>query len=314
MWIAHDITQCNLDRATAVTIGAFDGVHRGHKALISGMVTHARQQEVQPLVITFDPLPGQVLGAGSYTLLSTVEERIARIRALDVAGIVLLSFDQALMATSAATFVSQMVQHLALSSLWVGPDFTLGSDRQGDIPFLKDSGARLRFEVRVLRRTVLWDGKPVRSSRIRRALKTGHIQEANGCLGYAYRISGVVIHGAKRGRKLGFPTANLEIAEDRLIPANGVYVCRATLNTRSYAAITNVGTRPTFNGHPPSVEAHLLDFCNDIYGASMNLTFLKRLRPELRFASAGDLIKQMHRDEATARAWLSRHASSTDNS
>lgn len=307
MWTAHDITHLRLTEPSAITIGAFDGVHRGHKALIEQMVTEARRQELQPIVLTFDPLPGQVLEGDDYGLLSTLPGRIARIQALGVAGLLILSFEEALMAMPAETFVQQMVDHLALRGLWVGPDFTLGRDREGDVEYLREAGQRFGFKVNVLNQPVLWDGKPVRSSRIRDALRAGDIEEANGCLGYPYHVRGVVVHGEKRGHKLGFPTANLKPPQERLLPANGVYICRAHFASGSYGAITNIGTRPTFNNYPTTIEAYLLDFSGDLYGTSLRLDFLKRLRPELRFPSAEALIAQMQQDEAEARTWLRAH-------
>lgn len=318
MWIEHELTRLKLQEPSAITIGAFDGVHRGHQALITQMVAEGCQQGLHPLVITFDPLPGQVLGRGDYGLLSTPEERIMRIGELGVEGVVVLPFNRSLMQTPAQDFVEQVRVHLALKGLWVGPDFTLGRNREGDVAFLEEAGRHLGFQVHVLTDVVRWEGRPVRSSRIRRALKSGAIEEANGCLGYTYHLSGTVKRGDQRGRALGFPTANLDVVGDRLLPANGVYICRAHLDTGTFNAITNIGTRPTFNNGEPTVEAYLLDFpvpdastSGDLYGAAMRLDFLKYLRPELRFPSAEALIEQMREDEAVARAWLTTHASDT---
>jgi riboflavin kinase/FMN adenylyltransferase len=304
MWITYDIKHVKLDGASGVTLGAFDGVHRGHQALIRTMVRAARERALAPVVITFDPLPWQVVGAAQLGTLSDLDERLAHIEGLAVDGVVVLPFDTALLNTPAEAFVRAMVDDLNLRALWIGPDFKLGKDRRGDVAFLTRAGDRLGFEVQVLEQVVTWQGQPVRSSRIRRALAGGDIAEANGCLGYAYHLTGVVVHGEKRGRQLGFPTANLAVSETRLLPANGVYICRAYLPDGSYDAITNVGTRPTFNHHPASVEAYLLDFSGDLYGAPMRLEFLAYLRPERRFPSAQALITQMQRDEAEARAWL----------
>lgn len=304
MWINDNIDNLELDRASGVTIGAFDGVHRGHQALINAMVSDARREALQPVVLTFDPLPWQIVGEKRIGLLSTLEERLAHIEKLAVAGVVVLPFDDKLLNTTAEDFVTMMVNRLNLRALWIGPDFKLGKHRQGDAAFLRRAGALVGFKIHVLQTTMTWRDRPVRSSRIRRALAEGRIWEANGCLGYAYYLAGTVVHGEKRGRTLGFPTANLAVDRQRLLPANGVYICRAHLSTGSYDAITNVGTRPTFNHHPPSVEAYLLDFSETIYDAPMRLEFLKYLRPERRFASAEALIHQMRRDEVEARAWL----------
>ncbi|MBN1246264.1 MAG: bifunctional riboflavin kinase/FAD synthetase [Anaerolineae bacterium] len=304
MWVDNGIANVHLKRGSAVTIGAFDGVHRGHEALIRRMVGGAVRRGLVPVVVTFDPLPGQVLQPESYQLLSSLDERLDRIASLGVQGTVILPFDHAFMATPAGVFVDLLFHQLRMRGLWVGPDFALGKDREGNVAFLRDAGLRQGFSVHVFEETVLWEGQPVRSSRIRGALRSGDVQEANGCLGYAYRLTGTVTHGDGRGQRLGFPTANLRISDHRLLPANGVYVCEAQLSGSRYAAMTNIGTRPTFDNGKRTVEAYLLDFDRDIYGAEMQLAFLKRLRPELRFSSVEALIEQMVEDETTARHWL----------
>ena len=305
MWVKNGIERITLAVKTGLTIGAFDGVHLGHQALIRWMVTEAHRSGMQAVVLTFDPLPRQVLGRGENGLLSTLEERLTLMEPLEVEGVVVLPFDRETAATPAADFVAALVNRLRLGGLWVGPDFSLGRHQEGDIPFLQEMGARYGFALHVFEENVLWEGHPVRSSRIRRAVKAGDMRQANGCLGRPYQLTGSVGHGEKRGRRLGFPTANLELPEGRLLPANGVYVCRAHVQGGSFAVITNVGTRPTFDHHPPDVEAHLLDFSGDIYGELLRLDFLHRLRAERRFPSAAALVAQIRRDEVAARAFLS---------
>jgi riboflavin kinase / FMN adenylyltransferase len=307
MWIEHGIANVHLGAASAVTVGAFDGVHRGHQALIGRMVKEAQARALTPLVLTFDPLPGQVLSQDEYRLLSTLDERLDRIASLGVAGTVVLPFVEEVMHTPARTFVEQMRDRLALRALYTGPDFKLGRNREGDLHVLSRLGSELGYEVHILDERVLWEGRPIGSSRIRRALRAGNIAEANGCLGYAYSLPGIVGHGDKRGHRLGFPTANLVIAEDRLVPAHGIYVCRAHLSSGSYRALTNVGTRPTFNRDETTVEAYLLDFSADIYGQAMRVDFLAYLRPEVRFGSVEALVAQMRQDEIDGRAWFAAH-------
>jgi riboflavin kinase / FMN adenylyltransferase len=307
MWIEYDITNLHLNSASAITVGAFDGVHRGHQALIGRMVVESQGQALTPLVLTFNPLPGQVLNRGEYGLLSTLDERLDRIAALGVVGTVVLPFTRQLMETPARTFVEQMRDYLMLRALYIGPDFRLGRNRAGDVHSLRTLGGELGYDVHVLEEMVLWKGAPVGSSRIRRALRAGNIEEANGCLGYAYSISGIVGHGDKRGHKLGFPTANLDIEGDRLLPAHGIYLCHAHLAGRTYQALTNVGTRPTFDRNGTTVEAYLLDFSADIYGEPMKLDFLAYVRPEVRFESVEALVARMEQDEIEGRAWFAAH-------
>ncbi len=309
MWITRDFE--SLDQTTyraqppvGLTIGAFDGVHRGHQALIRWLVKEAHTADLQAVVLTFDPLPWQVLQPTSDKLLCKLQERIDLIEALGVDGMIVHSFNHEVAATPAQTFLHTLLAHFDLRGFWVGPDFSLGRAQEGNIQFLKRVGSKQGFTINVFTETVLWASRPVRSSRIRRALRAGDVEEAHGCLGRPYQLSGSVMHGEARGQTLGFPTANLDVPEDRLLPANGVYVCRAHIPAESAWAITNVGTRPTFNHRPPTVEAHLLDFSADIYDVPMQLDFLHRLRPEVKFSSAKALIRQMQQDEAEARAWL----------
>jgi riboflavin kinase/FMN adenylyltransferase len=314
MWIANDIAELHGERNSGVTIGAFDGVHLGHQALIKQMVADAERAGLEPVVVTFDPLPGQVMDRGTYQLLTSLDERIDRIEKLGVAGIVVLEFSPALRTLSAQAFLNLLVDGLGLQSLWIGPDFRLGRDREGTPEILAALGQRHGFRVSVQETPVHWGGRPVRSSRIRRALRSGNIEEANGCLGYAYALSGIVEHGDQRGRQLGFPTANIKVDPERLLPWNGVYICRAQLEGglsskvasegSTFDAITNVGTRPTFNGHSATVEAYLLDFAADIYGQTLKLEFRKRIRAELRFASVEALVARMKQDEEVTRDWL----------
>jgi riboflavin kinase / FMN adenylyltransferase len=304
MWIRKDIDALTLAGPTGLTIGAFDGVHRGHQALIRWMVAGAREAGMQAVVLTFEPLPHLVLGHGANGALSTLEERLDYMAPLGMDGVIVFPFNQQTAAISATDFVTWMVEQLALAGLWVGPDFALGHKHEGNIPFLQAMGARLGFTVSQFGETLCWDDLPIRSSRIRYALKAGDLDLANACLGHPYRLSGVVEHGHQRGRVLGFPTANVRVPEYRLLPENGVYICRAHVQGEAFDAIVNVGTRPTFDQSLSTVEAHLLDFSREVYGESLHLDFLHRLRGEVRFASAEALAEQIRMDRANARAWL----------
>lgn len=304
MWVRRDVEALTLAGPTGLTIGAFDGVHIGHQALIRQMVAESHRAGMQAVVLTFDPLPRQVLGHNHHGVLSTLEERLEFIETLGPDGIVVQPFDRTVALISATDYVTWLVEKLALAGLWVGPDFALGHNHEGNIPFLQAMGARRGFAVHIFAENVHWAGLPVRSSRIRRALKDGDLVQANGCLGRPYRLSGIVAHGDQRGRALGFPTANLQLDDDQLLPANGVYICAAHLHAERFAALVNVGTRPTFDLALRTVEAYLLDFSRDIYGERLHLDFLHRLREELRFPSAEALIEQMRADQTDALAWL----------
>lgn len=307
MWIVRDLTQLLPTRPTHLVIGAFDGLHRGHQALMRAMVAAARQTEAQAVVLTFDPLPRQFFNhSPASTQLSTLEDRLEWLAALELDGVIIQPFTSAVAALSARAFLTWLCQHVRLTALWAGPDFALGHGREGNVALLGQLGAEFGFRVQLFPPFV-WRGTPVHSSIIRQLLLEGRIEAANELLGRPYRLSGPVCPGEQRGRTLGFPTANLALPPERLLPQNGIYVCRAHLAQGTFDAVTNIGTRPTFNHSDTTVEAYLLDFDAEIYGELLRLDFLTRLRPELRFESAAALVAQMKVDVLQARAWLAAY-------
>ena len=310
MWFQYGLEHAEIPSNVPVglTIGAFDGVHLGHQTLIRRMVAGAHAAGYRAIVLTFDPLPRQFFRPGEPTLLSSLDERLTYLRPLGVDGVIVHPFDAQTVARSAQDFITALTQSLWLRGLWIGADFTLGHAREGDVTFLRQAGQRLGFTVHTLTEATVWGGAAVHSSRIRHALRAGYVTEARACLGRPYMLSGTVGHGEQRGRTLGFPTANLDVPISRLRPANGVYITHVHLPHGTFRAITNVGIRPTFNHRPPTVEAYILDFSDDIYDAPMQVDFLHRLRPEVQFPSADALITQMRRDEADTRAWFATNA------
>ncbi|HIP86984.1 MAG TPA: riboflavin biosynthesis protein RibF, partial [Anaerolineales bacterium] len=243
MQIIRRLEDANLSRPSHLTIGAFDGIHRGHQHLIGSMARAAYAADREAVVLTFDPHPGVVLGRTPVAALSTLEERATQIEALGIGVLVILRFTPAMAGMPAAHFVRRLRQHLKMVELWVGPDFALGHRRQGNVPHLRELGSREGFTVRVVE-PLRWRGEVVSSTRIRAALTAGDIEEANGCLGRPYHLSGTVVHGRRLGRQLGFPTANLEPPSGRLIPANGVYAALAqTERNGTWPAVVNIGVR-----------------------------------------------------------------------
>ncbi|HNT77584.1 MAG TPA: riboflavin biosynthesis protein RibF [Anaerolineae bacterium] len=307
MWASggFEALRADADAPVGLTIGAFDGVHVGHQAMLRWFVSEAHAAGLQAVVLTFDPLPRQVLSPPpTPPLLSSLAERQAQLALLGVDGVVTLRFDRATAALTAQDFMAQIMRAVDLRGLWVGADFALGRERGGSVSVLREIGEARGFVVHTFAETIAWCGAPVRSSRIRRALQAGDVSEACGCMGRPYRLAGLVVHGDHRGHTLGFPTANLAVSADRQLPAWGVYVTRAHLPQGSFESVTNVGGRPTFNHRPPTVEAYLLDFSADLYGATLKLDFLHRLRTEEKFTSVEALIVQMQHDVAGARAWF----------
>ena len=291
-----------------VTVGVFDGLHRGHQRIIGGLARAAHEAGQDAVVVTFDPHPSAVLGESAPLLLTTMGERLDLMADLEVDTVVVFPFTDDIVHTPARDFVNDLLTHLDMMEIRVGPDFALGHGQQGDISYLKQLGGQLGFQVRVIE-PVTWQGSVVHSSRIREALQRGDVDAANGCLGRAYRLSGVVGHGRGRGRSIGVPTANIDPPPNRLIPVSGVYACRAsTERGEAYAAAVNVGTRPTFTGQSDpqglTVEAHLLDFDRDLYNEVLGIDFLARLRDEQAYPTLNALVAQMREDIAQTRALL----------
>ena len=304
MEVDYGFSSSAISVSKVLTIGAFDGVHLGHQALIRSVVNSAASHNLESTVMTFHPLPRQVLHGAERHLLSTLEERLELIAALGVDRVIVLSFDEPLINATAHDFVATLVDKVNPSLIWAGPDFRFGKNREGNLSFLVAASQQYGFTVNIFEEVFSWENQPVHSSRIRRALSVGNLEEVNGCLGRNFTMTGLVGHGDKRGRLLGFPTANLIPPEERLLPGNGVYIARALIGHQHYMALVNVGTRPTFDHDSPTVEAYLLDFSSDIYGATLRLEFLHLLRPEIKFPDAHALVQQMQNDEREARLWF----------
>jgi riboflavin kinase/FMN adenylyltransferase len=296
-----------------LTIGSFDGIHRGHQALIRKMVTAARASGSLSGLLTFDPPPVQVLRPDlRVARLTCDEEREAILEVLGLDFLLILPFSREIAAIPADEFVQRLTGQMPLRSLWIGPDFALGHGREGDAKRLSALGKQLGYKVRICppytRR-----GDPVRSSRVRALLtEDGAVEEAAELLGRPYQIWGQVGEGMQRGHRLGFPTANIAVPPDRLVPAYGVYACWAwlgepgpsTSGIGGLPAVVNVGVRPTFDNGLPSVEAYLMDFEGDLYSRGLGLSFIRRLRSEKKFAGSPDLVAQIRADVRAARRIL----------
>jgi riboflavin kinase/FMN adenylyltransferase len=279
-------------RPRRVAVGTFDGVHRGHREVIRGADT----------VVTFDPHPLSVIApARTPPLLTTLERKAELVAGLGVDELVVVPFDDAFAALTADEFVQTvLVERLGATHVSVGENFRFGHGAEGDAERLAADG---RFETRVAALLEV-DGEVVSSSHIRGLVLGGAVEYADELLGAPFTLTRAVVHGDKRGRELGFPTANLLPADGYVTPGHGVYACRAQVAAgTTYAAATSVGVRPMFEtGRGELIEAFLLDFDGDLYGQPLRLEFLKRLRGEKRFESVEALIEQMGRDVGEARA------------
>jgi riboflavin kinase/FMN adenylyltransferase len=292
-----------------LTIGSFDGVHLGHQDLIRKLVSSTHEAGAPAVALSFYPHPSIVLGKRKDPFyLTSPEEKAAFIRSLGLDYLVNHPFNRRVAGTSAQDFLNYLHLHLKFQHLWVGPDFALGRGREGDIPTLRRLGTQIGFDLHVID-PILNGGEVISSSRIRKALAEGELAKANLWLGRPFRLAGEVVHGDGRGRSLGVPTANLAVWADHAIPKPGVYIGRAYLGENVWGAVTNVGYRPTFENQPntPMIEAYLLDFDQNLYGQTLQLEFLHRLRDEVRFSNVQALIDQMQIDIEQSRAFLAQN-------
>jgi len=303
MQVFHNFTQPISESPTVLTIGAFDGVHLGHQHLVRSVVESAQASHRRSALVTFFPHPSVVLGRAEPFYLTSNEEKLEQLERLGLDMTVVIEFTTETTHIRAAEFVNLLVENLKLREMWIGHDFALGYKREGNAAFLQTMGVERGFAVHAVG-PVLLEGQPVSSSRIRTALQAGDMQEANVCLGRPFQLTGQVVKGAQRGRKLGVPTANLSVWADHAVPRNGIYASRAHVNNTLYDAVTNIGTRPTFDHGARTIEAHLLDFDGDLYGQTLALDIIEFQRPEEKYDTVEALITQMREDIRIARSIL----------
>ncbi|MDR6883907.1 bifunctional riboflavin kinase/FAD synthetase [Bacillus sp. 3255] len=285
-----------------VAIGDFDGVHLGHQEVIGRALSTAKKLGLPSAIMTFHPHPRAVMGQDKYLdLLTPMQAKMEKFASLGVSHTYVVTFDASLMRLSPEQFVDQVLDQLGVNSVICGFDFTFGYQGKGN----PDSLCELshgKFSVEVVRPFQM-DGEKVSSTLIRESLQQGDIDTVTRLLGRPYSISGKVVDGEKRGRQLGFPTANLALDESYVIPRNGVYAIKAILNGETYKGVMNIGVKPTFaTGElKPSFEAHLFDFSQQIYGERLKVELIAFLRPERKFSSIDELVTQIKLDAEAAR-------------
>jgi len=292
----------------AVAVGNFDGVHRGHQALVGEMVAAGRRGAGTTVVLTFEPHPSRILAPDrAPSALMTVEQKAEVLAGLDVDKLAVVPFTHALASQGPREFAERVLTGaLGAATVVVGSAFRFGHRRAGDLEALRGLGEELGFRVLGVPPTI-HDGAPISSSRIREALARGDSVAARQMLGRPFHVDGTVVVGARRGRQLGFPTANV-VPVNETLPGTGVYVvrCRPAGAPRSWGGVANVGRRPTFGGQELGLEAHLFDFEGDLYGSRLRVEFLERLREERAFSGAEALVAQIERDVAEARRVLEK--------
>lgn len=304
----QNLMEAHLTQPSLVTIGVFDGVHRGHQHLISDLVNDAHESDRLAVVLTFYPHPDVVLRniEGRY-YLTTPEDKANLLMELGVDHVITHPFDDTVRQIRAADFVDLLRHRLQMQVLSVGADFAMGYKREGNVEFLREQGVTKGFELRAVE-LVTNDGDTISSTAIRKALEAGDVEQARNWLGRSYAVSGPVVHGEKRGRLLGFPTANIDVWDQQVIPANGIYASWVTLGDERFMAATNVGVRPMFEGDELTVEPYILDFDREIYGEQLTVSFEKRLRDEMKFDGLDALIAQIGTDVEASREILAQMA------
>jgi riboflavin kinase/FMN adenylyltransferase len=293
-------------KATVAAIGNFDGVHRGHQQILSRVIEEARSKSALAAVATFDPHPTRVLRRDSApALITTLEQRLALFEAAGVDAALVIPFTAEFARLSPEEFATQILaETLHCSVVFVGGNFRFGHRQEGDPPLLTQLGERLGFAVDVVP-AVRLRGQVVSSTLVRRAIATGRVERGGRMLGRPFALTGEIRPGTGQGRKLVVPTLNLNY-EQELIPGRGVYATESIVGGKLYRSATNVGLRPTFQGHVLTVESHLLDFSEEVRSGRMEVRFWKRLRDEQRFHSPEELRQQVLRDVDRARRFFAR--------
>lgn len=296
MLVEEELARLSPDKDTLVTIGVFDGVHLGHKHLISQMVGKAEQENLLSAVVTFRQHPQEVLHpeVGLPFLTDLAErERLLKNEGVDI--VVPLTFDGETSQLGARDFISLLRKYLGMRGMVIGPDFALGRKREGNADTLCALGREMGFSVTVVPPVVI-DGEIVSSTAIRKALSDGDVHRVKRLAGHGFSLRGPVVVGAGRGVALGFPTANMDIGAEQALPADGVYAGWVDIDGENFPAMTNIGTNPTFGDNRRAVEVYVVDYRGDLYGREIRLEFVERLRAEKRFDNAEELKRQMAED------------------
>jgi len=280
-----------------LTVGSFDGVHLGHVEVIGRVVAAAKEAGAQSALLTFEPHPRCVLDPGNCPQsITSLQEKLALIEAAGIEHAIVLRFDRELASLAPQEFIQRLSALMDLRRWVIGYDFAFGRGRTGNAHWLREHG----YEVEVVPPFKI-DGHDLHSSEVRRLITTGEVDKANGLLGREYTLAGPVEAGEKVGRSLGFPTANIAVEPNKLIPALGAYAGRARAPEGDFVAALSVGYRPTFGGTQLRVEAFLLDFEGDLYQQRLELRFVRYLHPDIRFPGTDELVEQLKRDVADTR-------------
>ena len=309
MKIIRSITAFNSSEKTIVTIGTFDGIHIGHQKILKDLIKTAKKEGKKSVLLTFFPHPRMVLQKeNKILLLNTIKEKSSLLEKMGLDYLIIHPFSREFSRLTALEFVRDiLVNKLNTSRLIIGYDHHFGKNREGNIHQLKEYSLLYDFKVEEIPAQDI-DDVSVSSTKIRTALKDGNLKTANNYLGYHYMLNGTVVSGKKLGGTIGFPTANLEIKEPyKLVPKTGVYIIKTHINTVLYTGIMNIGFNPTVLGKHQTIEAHLFDFNEDLYGKEIMIEFIYFLREEHKFESVKELVVQLNIDKENAISYLSNN-------
>jgi riboflavin kinase/FMN adenylyltransferase len=306
MEIEQELANINPQGETLLTIGVFDGVHAGHRYLLEKLQQRATEKNLLSGVVTFNPHPQSVLHPhNQLPWLSSLEDRVRAFQELGVNIVAVLTFTHKVAQLSAQEFISLVKKHLRMRGIMVGPDFALGRGGEGNINLLRALGREMKFSVEVIPPYTI-NGEVVSSTLIRRALVQGDMRKVERLMGRYFYVGGKVITSDKRGRVLGFPTANLDIKPQQALPSNGIYATITQIDGKQFASATNIGIRPTFGDGEKTVETHLLNYKGDLYGKDIRVEFVQKLRDEQRFPSSEELKVQIEKDVREVEAILAK--------
>lgn len=296
MQILSNLFEIKLSKATIATIGTFDGIHIGHQKILNSLARFAKENSLKSVVITFDPHPRKIINKkNSIELINTIEEKKEKLKTLGIDYLIVQKFDEKFSETEANKFVEILKNNINIEKLIVGYDHRFGKNRNADINDLKKYGKELNFEVIEIDALEIEEVN-ISSTKIRSAIKDGNIRLANSYLGYNFFLSGEVVKGHSRGKELGFPTANLKIDEDKIIPKNGVYLVKSKIDHQDIYGMMNIGYNPTFNNKSKKIETHFFNLNKNLYGKIIKIELLEYIREEKRFETVDGLIQRLKLD------------------
>ncbi|MEE8419306.1 MAG: bifunctional riboflavin kinase/FAD synthetase [Dehalococcoidales bacterium] len=304
MQVEEELAGFSPQKDMLLTIGVFDGVHLGHKYLISRLKEQAAEKDLLSGIVTFRQHPLELLAPQTrLPYLTSLDEKVYLLKEAGADVVIPLTFSDELARLGAGRFAGLLKKHLRMAGLIIGPDFALGKNREGNAETLVKLGREMGFFVTVIN-PVLINGEVISSTAIRKALAEGDVKKMIALIGRSFSLKGRIVAGDGRGRKLGFPTANMEIDEGQTLPADGIYATRSYIDDRVYQSVTNIGTRPTFGDNQRTVETYILDYSDNLYGQELKIDIVERLRGEKRFDSVEKLEEQMAEDVKQGRAVL----------